>query len=76
MINNYYGTLVRILLLAIGLLCFWFASVFLLYAIGSLIFGYEVRFAHLGLLFVGVLLLKAFYPKNVFSGAKSPKAFL
>lgn len=67
MISNYNGTLLRIIILSLSLLFFWFGLVFSLYAAGTLIFGYEVNFIEAVLLFLGFLLLKMFYPKNIFA---------
>lgn len=63
---NSVGTILRIALIAIGLVAIWYISISAVYLLISVLFGIEFSFTVSALLFVAVMFLRMFYPKNVF----------
>ncbi len=66
MSSNALGTIFRIGLISLGLFCVWFFSIGFIYMIFSFILGFEFSFSIWILLFMGVMIFRMFYPKNVF----------
>ena len=63
---NSIGTITRIVFIAIGLVAIWYASISAVYFLISVLFGLEFSFIISVLLFGVVMILRMFYPKNVF----------
>ena len=66
MSSNAIGTIIRITFITIGLIGFWFFNVTLSYFVLCYLFNLEFIFSTLLILFTMVILVRMFYPKNVF----------
>lgn len=64
--SNAKGTLLRIIFIAIGLFCFWFFSINILYFLVAYIIDMEYSFLVGSSIFILVMVFRMFYPKNVF----------
>lgn len=65
--SNTLGTLSRVIGLLILLLGGWFLAVTALYCLAILIVGNTFEWSHVGMLFGTVILVRMFYPRNVFA---------
>ncbi len=65
--SNTLGTLSRVIGLLILLLGGWFLAVTALYCLALLIVGNTFEWSHAGILFVTIILVRMFYPRNVFA---------
>lgn len=65
--KNIIGTLFRIVLLAFILLNFWFWSIAFVYLIITLIFNFKFSWFILWSLFLCLIFVRIFYPKNIFN---------
>lgn len=63
---NAIGTVLRIAFIAFGLVAIWYLSIGAIYFLITIIFSLKFSFAILALLFAAVMLLRMFFPKNVF----------
>jgi ABC-type transport system involved in cytochrome bd biosynthesis fused ATPase/permease subunit len=64
--SNTLGTICRVIGLFLLLLSGWFLAVTALYTITILVVGSSFEWNHVGILFGGVVLMRMFYPRNVF----------
>ncbi|MFH0709239.1 MAG: hypothetical protein V2A75_03440 [Pseudomonadota bacterium] len=65
--SNSLGTICRVIGLFILLLSGWFLAVMALYTVTILIIGATYEWSHVGILFGIVVLMRMFYPRNVFT---------
>lgn len=65
--KNIIGTLFRIVLLAFILLNFWFWSIAFVYLIITLIINFKFSWFILWSLFLCLIFVRIFYPKNIFN---------
>jgi hypothetical protein len=65
--SNTIGTLCRVIGLIILLLSGWFLAVTALYTLATLIVGTTFEWSHVGVLFGAVVIVRMFYPRNVFT---------
>ncbi|RXJ66797.1 hypothetical protein CRV08_12075 [Halarcobacter ebronensis] len=65
MSSNAIGTLIRIFLIFVSLLFIWFCLVFCIYIFVVLIFGISFSVNSLMILYLGTLIFRFFYPRNV-----------
>ncbi len=64
--NSHTGSLLRILGVMVLLVSYWLFLVGIIYSAISLIFGFELSFFNFVICFVGIIIFRSFYPKNVF----------
>ncbi|MDO9056040.1 MAG: hypothetical protein Q7U69_05785 [Sulfuricurvum sp.] len=64
--SNTLGTIFRVLGLFILLVSGWFLALTALYCLVILIVGSTFDWSHVGVLFGAVVLVRMFYPRNVF----------
>jgi hypothetical protein len=67
MSSNTLGTVFRITMIAFLLIGYWVISVGIVYFLASYLIGIEVSLKIFGLLLIGVMIFRMFYPKNVFN---------
>jgi len=65
--SNTLGTLSRVIGLFVLLLGGWFLAVTVLYTLVTLIIGTNFEWSHAGMLFGAVVIVRMFYPRNVFA---------
>jgi hypothetical protein len=65
--SNTIGTLCRVIGLIILLLSGWFLAVTALYTLATMIVGITFEWSHVGVLFGAVVIVRMFYPRNVFA---------
>ena len=63
---NAIGTLFRIVMIFLTLICFWYVSVSLIYFGFTLLTSFEFSVQNSFILFGVFILFRMFYPKNVF----------
>ncbi len=66
MSTNAIGTLIRIGFIALFLMSFWALLVLVVYLITVFLFNLEFSLITYSILFLLLILLRMFYPKNVF----------
>ena len=66
MSSNIYGTIFRILLIAISLILVWLVPILLFYYLFCLVMGISFSFNILFFIFALFILFRIFYPRNVF----------
>ena len=66
MSSNAIGTVFRIGLIFISLIFIWFTPIFIGYYLLSLVFGMTFSLSDALFIFTVVVLIRMFYPKNVF----------
>ena len=64
--SNTLGTIFRVLGLFILLVSGWFLALTTLYCLAILIVGSTFDWSHIGVLLGAVVLVRMFYPRNVF----------
>lgn len=64
--SNTTGTILRVTGLFTMLLGGWFLAVMALYTLAILLVGTSFAWSHIGVLFGTVVLVRMFYPRNVF----------
>ncbi|MDO9208917.1 MAG: hypothetical protein Q7T91_11760 [Sulfuricurvum sp.] len=65
--SNTFGTIFRVIGLFILLVGGWFLAVAVLYTLAILIVGSTFEWSHVGVLFGAVILVRMFYPRNIFA---------
>ena len=68
MSSNAIGTVLRIGLIFISLILIWFIPIVIGYYLLSLVFGMKFSLSGAFFLFAVVVLIRIFYPQNVFQG--------
>lgn len=66
MSSNAIGTVLRILLIAFGLIVIWYLPVYVAVVIISYIFDFDIGLNMSLILFAIVMIYRMFFPKNVF----------
>ena len=66
MSSNAIGTIIRIGFIALFVMLLWLLSVLAVYLVVIFIFGLEFSLSTYSILFLLLILLRMFYPKNVF----------
>lgn len=64
--SNIIGTILRIFAISFSILVFWYLSINIFYFLITLIFDIDFSLGLSFLLFGIVILIRMFYPKNVF----------
>lgn len=66
MSSNAIGTVIRILIIAVGLLALWFLPIYIVVMISSYIFDFNYGLDLNLILFTTIVIYRMFFPNNVF----------